>query len=53
MFFINHVPQGANPVNILIKEMGDEDSRPWIEVAQNFMPVLKHMRRVLVVAKKI
>lgn len=41
-----------NSKNILIKEMGDEDSRPWIEAAQNFMPVQKYMRRVLVVAKK-
>jgi len=38
--------------DILIKDMGEEGSRPWIREAQRGFPTLKYLKRILVVAKK-
>ena len=38
--------------DILIKDMGEEGSRPWIKGAQSFLPTIKYLKRILVVAKK-
>lgn len=40
-------------IEILIKDMGREGSRPVITEAKLYLPVMKYFRRILVVAKKV